>query len=188
MSFHFKWLIESNFQIFKSTNFQIKKMNSEKPVFIEKQYLGREWIPVTIRLVLAVCCFAAYTFNFFTDAQNKADILAVVGFAIIIISILMGFLLHYRTRVFNKSVLIDGLWTTRLVKIDLNSIVKVEKGIYSRYLFNNPVYNLHTKGAIRFFAAGKEAIYLTDRDGLVYIIGTQQANEFLRAVQEEMKK
>jgi hypothetical protein len=163
-------------------------MNSEKPAFIEKQYLGREWIPVTIRLVLAICCFAAYTFNFFTDAQNKADILAVVGFAIIIISILMGFLLHYRTRVLNKSVLIDGLWTTRLVKIDLNSIVKVEKGEYSRYLFNNPVYNLHSKGAIRFFAAGKEALYLTDRDGLVYIIGTQQANEFLRAVQEEMKK
>ena len=163
-------------------------MSSEKPVFIEKQYLGREWIPVTIRLVLAVCCFAAYTFNFFTDAQNKADILAVVGFAIIIISILMGFLLHYRTRVLNQSVLIDGLWTTRLVKIDLNSIVKVEKGEYSRYLFNNPVYNLHSKGAIRFFAAGKEALYLTDRDGLVYIVGTQQANEFLRAVHEEMKK
>jgi len=161
---------------------------SEKPVFTEKQYLGREWIPVSIRLVLATCCFAAYTFNFFTDEHDKADILAVVGFAIIIISVIMGFLLHFRTRVINKSVLINGLWTTRLVKIDLNSIVKAEKGHYSRYLFNNPVYNLHSKGAIRFFASGKDAIYLTDRDGLVYIIGSQQANEFLRAVQEEMKK
>src|SRR3984885_3073729 len=157
---------------------------SDKPAFIEKQYLGREFIPITIRLVLAKFCFAAY---FFTDERERTgDLLVVVGFAIIIISIILGFLLHFRTRILNKSILLDGLWTTRLVKIDLNSIVKVEKGEYSRYLFNNPVYNLHSKGTIRFFAAGKDAIYLTDRDGLVYIIGSQHANEFLRAIQEEM--
>lgn len=158
---------------------------SDKPVFIEKQYLGREWIPITIRLVLAMFCFAAY---FFTDERERnGDLLAVVGFVIITISIIMGFLLHFRTRVYNKSVMMDGLWTTRLVKIDLNSIVKVEKGSYSRYLFNNPVYNLHTKGTIRFFTAGNDALHLTDRDGLVYIIGSQHVNEFYRAIKEEMK-
>jgi hypothetical protein len=158
---------------------------SDKSVFIEKQYLGREWIPITIRLVLAMFCFAAY---FFTDERERnGDLLAIVGFVIIIISIVMGFLLHFSTQVINKSVLLDGLWSTRRVKIDLNSIVKVEKGSYSRYLFNNPVYNLHTKGTIRFYAAGNEAIHLTDRDGLVYIIGSQHANEFLRAIKEEMK-
>jgi len=159
---------------------------SEKPVFIEKQYLGREWIPITIRLVLAMFCFAAY---FFTDERERnGDLLLVVGFAIITISILMGFLLHFRTRVINKSILVDGLWTTRLVKIDLNSIVKVEKGSYSRYLFNNPVYNLHKSGTIRFYTAGSDAIHLTDRDGLLYIIGSQHANEFLRSIKEEMKR
>jgi len=159
---------------------------SDKPAFTEKQYLGREFIPLTIRLVLAMFCFAAY---FFTDERERnGDLLVVVGFAIIIISIIMGFLLHFRTRILNKSVLLDGLWTTRLVKIDLNSIVKAEQGLYSKYLFNNPVYNLHSKGTIRFFASGKEAIFLTDRDGLVYIIGSHNANEFLRAIKEEMKK
>lgn len=157
-----------------------------KAVFTEKQYLGREWIPVTIRLMLALICFAVY---FFTDERERnGDLLAVVGFAIIIISIILGFLLHFRTRVINKSILLNGLWTTRLVKIDLNSIVKVEKGDYSRYLFNNPVYNLHKQGTIRFYTAGSDAIILTDRDGLLYIIGSQHANEFLRALQEEMKK
>jgi hypothetical protein len=161
-------------------------MTGEKPIFIEKQYLGREWIPITIRLVLAMFCFAAY---FFTDERERnGDLLAVVGFAIITISIVMGFLLHFRTRVMNKSVLVDGLWTTRLVKIDLNSITKVEKGQYSRYLFNNPVYNLHQKGTIRFFTSGNDAIHLTDRDGLLYVIGSQRADEFLRAIKEEMRK
>jgi hypothetical protein len=158
---------------------------SEKPEYVEKQYLGREFIPITIRLVMAMFCFAAY---FFTDEQEKnGGLLVVVGFAIIIISIIMGFLLHFRTRVQNKSILLDGLWTTRLVKIDLNSIVKAEKGEYSRYLFNNPVYNLHTKGTIRFYTGGNSAIHLTDRDGLIYIIGSQHPNELLRAVQAEMK-
>lgn len=100
----------------------------------------------------------------------------------------MGFLLHFSTTVENKSIRLSGLWTARVVKIDLNGIVKAEKGIYSRYLFNNPVYNLHTKGTIRFYAAGNDAIHLTDRDGMVYIIGSQHANEFLRAIREEMKK
>jgi hypothetical protein len=158
---------------------------TDNSVFIEKQYLGREWIPITIRLVLAMFCFAAY---FFTDERERnGDLLIVVGFAIITISILMGFLLHFRTRVINKSILVDGLWSSKLVKIDLNSIVKVEKGSYSRYLFNNPVYNLHKSGTIRFYTAGNDAIHLTDRDGLLYIIGSQHANEFLRAIKEEMK-
>ncbi len=159
---------------------------SDNQPFLERQYLGREWIPITIRLVLAIFCFAIF---FFTEERERSsDLLLVVGFAILIISVVLGFLLHFRTQVINKSVLLDGLWTTRLVKIDLNSIVKVEKGRYSKYFFNNPVYNLHKKGTIRFFTSGNDAIHLTDRDGLIYIIGSQRANELLRAIQEEMKK
>ncbi len=161
-------------------------MTAEKPIYIEKQYLGREWVPVTIRLVLAMSCFAVYTFT--DERENSGGLLAIVGLSIITISIVMGFLLHFRTRVVNKSILLDGLWTTRLVKIDLNTIVKAEKADYSRYFFNNPVYNLHKKGAIRFYTSGNDAIYLTDKDGLLYVIGSQHANEFLRAVQNEMKK
>jgi hypothetical protein len=159
---------------------------SDKPVFLEKQYLGREWIPITIRLVLAIFCFVIY---FFTgDRERNSDLLLVVGFGILIISIILGFLLHFKTSVQNKAIILDGIWTTRLVKIDLNSIVKAEKGNYSRYLFNNPVYNLHKKGTIRFFTSGNDAVHLTDRDGLLYIIGSQHVNELLRAIQEEMRK
>jgi hypothetical protein len=159
---------------------------NDQSVFIEKQYLGREWIPITIRMVLAMFCFAIY---FFTDGRERnSDLLLVVGFGILTISIIMGFMLHFRTKVQNKSILLDGLWTTRLIKIDLNSIVKAEKGTYSRYFFNNPVYNLHKKGTIRFYTSGNDAIHLTDRDGLVYIIGSQKINELERAIKEEMAK
>jgi hypothetical protein len=99
----------------------------------------------------------------------------------------MLFMVHYRTTVKNKSVILDGLWTTKLVKIDLNSIVKVEKKPYSSFLINNPVYNLHQKGKIRFYAGGKEAVSLTDRDGLEYIIGTQHQDEFEKAIRDAIK-
>jgi hypothetical protein len=157
---------------------------TEKKVFTEKQYLGREFTPLCIRLVLAIFCLAVYVFT--DNGDKNGDLLAVVGFAILIISIIMGFLPHFRTRVENKSIILNGLWTTRLVKIDLNSIIKAEVAPYSRYLFNNPVYNLHSKGTIRFFAAGRDAVHLTDRDGLVYIVGSQHPYELLRAVKAEM--
>jgi hypothetical protein len=86
----------------------------------------------------------------------------------------MMYLLHYQTVVSYNNITISGLWTTSLVKIDLSSIEKVEKKPYSRFVFNNPVYNLHKNGKIRFYAGGKDAIWLTDRDGLVYIIGTMK--------------
>jgi hypothetical protein len=90
-------------------------------------------------------------------------------------------------RIENKSVVIDGLWTSKKVKIDLNSIVDVRKATYSNSFSNNPVYNLHRNGSIRFYSSGSDAIVLTDRDGLEYYIGTQRPNEMFLFIQTEMK-
>ena len=152
--------------------------------FHEKQYLGRDYIFISIRLVMAIFCFSAY---YWTENRDiNGDLLLLVGCVILVVSVLMLFMLHYRTVVKNKAVILDGLWTTRLVKIDLNSIAKVEKTEYSSFFINNPVYNLHKKGAIRFYAGGKDAVQLTDRDGLIYIIGSQKAGELYQAIINEM--
>jgi hypothetical protein len=155
-------------------------------VFVEKQYLGRDYTRISIRLVMVLFCFAAY---FITEERERnGDLFLVVGCAILMASVVMMFLLHYRTTVKNKSIVLDGLWTTKLVKIDLNSIVHVERKPYSSYIINNPVYNLHQKGKIRFYAGGREAVSLIDRDGLEYIIGTQQPGELEYAISREMQK
>jgi hypothetical protein len=159
---------------------------STKPSFTEKQYLGRDFNRISIRVVMIIFAFGAY---FVTENRDRnGDLFLIVGFAILLVSIIMLFMVHYRTTVQNKSLILDGLWTTKLVKIDLNSIVKVEKRPYSKYLLNNPVYNLHQKGKIRFYAGGKDAVCLTDRDGLEYIIGTQCQQELEQAILQEMKK
>ena len=161
-------------------------MQEIEPAFLEKQYLGRDHGRISIRLVLALFCFAAY---YITERREQnAELCLVVGCGILVASVIMMFLLHYKTTVYNKSIILDGLWTTKLVKIDLNSIVKVERTAYSSFIINNPVYNLHQKGTVRFYADGKDAVKLTDRDGLLYIIGTQRPIELEQSIKAEMKK
>ncbi len=126
-------------------------------------------------MVMAAFCFAAYVYE--RDRDNTQDLYLIVGFGIIGISIILMFLIQYKTCIYNKSIIIDGLWTAKRVKIDLNSIVKVRKDKYNNFMLNNPVYNLHRKGSIRFYSSGKDAVVLTDRDGLEYFIGTQRPNE-----------
>lgn len=161
-------------------------MQEIEPAFLEKQYLGRDHGRISIRLVLALFCFAAY---YITERREEnAELFLVVGCGILVASVIMMFLLHYKTTVNNKSIILDGLWTTKMVKIDLNSIVKVERTPYSSFIINNPVYNLHQKGTVFFYADGKDAVKLTDRDGLVYIIGTQRPVELEQSIKAEMKK
>lgn len=153
--------------------------------FLEKQYLGRDYNRISIRMVMAFFAFGAY---YVSGDDPNADLFLVVGFGILVISLIMMFLMHFRTRVMNKSLILDGLWTTRLVKIDLDSITKVERRTYSNFLINNPVYNLHKNGTIRFYAGGRDAVYLYDKDGFTYVIGSQHANELLHCIQQAMKK
>lgn len=159
---------------------------TEQFTFQEKQYLGRDYNFISIRMVMAIFCFAAYYWT--ENKERNGELLLVAGCGILTISVVMLFVLHYKTIIKNKAIILNGLWTTRLVKIDLNSIVKVEREEYSKYFLNNTVYNLHRNGTIRFYAGGKDAIKLTDRDGLVYVIGTQRALELYNAINLEMKK
>ncbi|WP_231389894.1 hypothetical protein [Sphingobacterium pedocola] len=133
-----------------------------------------------MRLILALFCFIAYYLNL--DHLASRQLFFIVGGIIIIVSIIMMYMLLYKTLVTPNNITISGLWSTSLVKIDLSSIISVEKRPYSSFIFNNPVYNLHTKGKIRFYAGGKDAVWLKDRDGLVYIIGTQKPEELANAI------
>lgn len=158
----------------------------EKPIYVENQYLGRDRGWLSVRLVLALFCFTAYYINI--ERESESQLFLFVGIAILFVSIVMMYMLQYRITVEEGSVKLSGLWTTRLVKIDLNSIVKVERRPYSKFFINNSVYNLHQKGRIKFYAGGKDAIWLTDRGGLLYIIGTQRQVELEQAILQAKAK
>ena len=67
-------------------------MSNQKYAYLEKQYMGRDYIRICIRLLLAAFCFGAYVYE--RDRHNTQDLFLVVGFGIIGISILLLFLIH----------------------------------------------------------------------------------------------
>lgn len=152
-----------------------------KPLFVERQYLGRDKAWISVRLILALFCFIVYYLN--VDHLPSRQLFFIVGSSIILVSIIMMYMVNYKIVVLKNSIRLSGLWTTSLVKIDLSSIVSVEKKPYSKFIINNSVYNLHKNGKIRFYAGGGDAIWLTDREGLVYIIGTHKQEEFYKAIE-----
>src|SRR6185436_16549407 len=147
----------------------------EKAIYEEKQYIGYNQLSMLRRLLLALFCFAVYWWKIHND--RNGDLFFWLGMSIIFISMTLLFVLHIRITVYKSSMVLDGLWTTRKVKIDLGNIVKVEPMKYSHYHLNNPVFNLHLKGTIRFYTGGNDAVEITDSDGLVYRIGTQRPAE-----------
>lgn len=159
---------------------------SSPVLFEEKQYLGFNKLALMRNLVFVLFCFVAYYWT--EEREENGDLFFLVGCSILVISIILLFVKHLQTRVYNGYIELDGIWSTRKVKIDLGNIVKVEKAPYSTYWINNPAYNLHIRGVIRFYTTGKDAVQLTDKDGLQYLIGSQRANELYKILSAAIAK
>lgn len=158
---------------------------NEEVYFDEKQRLGFNNFTLMFRVALAAFCYIAYYFT--NNRETDGDLLLWIGNIILIVTIVMFFIVHLHTRVLKGAVEINGLWSMKKVKIDLNSIANAEQTLYGGYHFNNPTYNLHFKGTIRFYTSGKDAVVLTDKDGLKYMIGSQRAAELFKVVSAQLK-
>lgn len=162
-------------------------------LFEEKQYLGHNRFSVFWRMLIALFCFLGYYWSenpkpvdvsgihigaYPVDGiENSGQIFFLMGMIILFLSAVLIYVLHIKTIVTDTSVIVDGLWTSKRVKLDLASIAEVKRVKYSKYFLNRPVYNLHTKGKIKFYTSGNDAVELTDRDGLKYLIGSQHSVE-----------
>ena len=177
---------------------------AENILFEEKQYLGLNKQSIIGRTILVLFCFIAYYWSEnpkpvdvsvihigsypAEDIPNSGQLFFIMGLVILLLSASLIFVLHIHTLVSETSVTLNGLWSSRKVKIDLNSIVSVKKTPYSKYPTRRPVYNLHAKGKIRFYTQGNEAVELTDKDGLKYRIGSQRTDEFFNIIQNQLNK
>lgn len=158
----------------------------EENQFTEKQYLGLNKMSFFRRMSLSIFCFVAYYWS--ENHDKSGDLFFFLGITILVISALLVFVLHFETKIKKDSIILDGLWTARKVKIDVNSLQSAEIVKYSRFFLNRSVYNLHFKGSIRFFTRGKDAVKLTDKDGQVYLIGSQKVEELARIIKNKLNK
>ncbi len=163
----------------------------EDILFEEKQYIGYNKSSILWRTVLATFCFILYYWSANPKpvnvavmelpsspvGENSGQLFFLMGIVLLFLSLILIFVLHIHTKIIGNGLILDGLWTSRKVKIELSNIVGIKKVKYSRYLLNRPVYNLHFKNNIRFFTTGHEAVELIDKNGLKYRIGSQKRDE-----------
>ena len=150
--------------------------------FEEKQFLGYNQFNLMIRLIIAGGCLFSFFFSDDTIKDDTANLFLILGISVLFISVLLFLVLHIKTEVIDKFIIISGFWTARVVKIDLRNIVNCEKVKYSKFSLRRPVYNLHLKGKVKFFTHGNWAVELTDTEGLKYRIGSQRSDELTKVI------
>lgn len=164
--------------------------------------MGHNRLSILTRSVFALFCFLGYYWSenpkpvqvsFVTigsypieNINQSGLIFFFTGAFILIMSAGLTYILHIHTKVYTGYILIDGFWTTRKVKIDLNNITHIRKSRYKRNIFRRAVYNLHNKGIIKFYTSGEEFIELTDNSGFSYRIGTHRASEFYNIIKGQL--
>ena len=104
----------------------------EEIKFLEKQYLGLNKISFITRMTLAIFCFVfSYDWGEKQDVLNELqqiseqslELFFFLGISILVISGILVFVLHFETKIVNSFIILDGLWTSRKVKIDIHSII-----------------------------------------------------------------
>jgi hypothetical protein len=120
------------------------------------------------------------------DLPNSGTMFFLAGIFILILSIALTYVLHTHTRVYNDYILIDGFWTARRVKISLHTIIHIRKSRYKKHIFRRAVYNLHSKGIIRFYTSGREFVELKDDSGFTYRIGSQRTPELYSLLKKQI--
>ncbi|WP_317897241.1 hypothetical protein [Aurantibacillus circumpalustris] len=178
-------------------------MNKGEVLFEEKQYLGHNRLSIVIRTMLALFCFLGYYWSenpkpvqvsFFKigsypiqSISNSGLIFFIVGTSILILSAALTFVLHIKTKVYKGYMVLDGFWTSRIIKIDLSTITSIRKSRYKRNIFKRAVYNLHNNGIIRFYTSGEDFIELIDNTGFTYKIGSQKPQELYNVLKANQK-
>ena len=179
-------------------------MVNDKIIFEEKQYMGHNRLSIIWRTVIALFCFVGYYWSenpkpvqvavfrigYYPaiEIPNSGKIFFLLGLLILLFSAMLTFILHIHTQVFTNYILIDGFWTARRVKINLDTITHIRKSRYKKHIFRRAVYNLHSRGVIRFFTSGNEFVELKDDSGFTYRIGTQKAPELYQILKKRLNQ
>ncbi len=179
-------------------------MGNDLEIYSEKQHLGFNRLSMIWRTLITLFCFISYYWSEnpkpvqvaiirigqypVSDIPNSGQIFFMLGISMLVLSTMLVYILHTNIKVYNTYIVIDGFWTARRVKINLDTITHLRKSKYKKHIFRRAVYNLHSNGIIRFYTSGNEFIELKDNTGFTYRIGTQRASELYRILKAQLKE
>lgn len=172
--------------------------------FEEKQYLGLNKFSLVRRTILAMGCFVAYYWSEnpkpvelelidigpypASEIQNSGQIFFLLGLVLLVFSIVLIFILHMHTVVSSNGIYIRGLWSKKRIFIPFSDVASVKRVRVKETIFSKPVFNLHSKGKIRFYSRGKEGVEVTLKDGAIYRLGTQRSLELATTINSRLIK
>ena len=177
-------------------------MQESKVIFEEKQYMGHNRLSMIWRTLIALFCFVGYYWSenpkpvqvaIFRigsypalDIPKSGQIFFLLGLLVMLFSLMLTYILHIHTKVFKEYIIIDGFWTARRVKINLDTIIHIRKSRYKKHIFRRAVYNLHSSGIIRFYTSGNEFVEVKDNTGFTYRIGSQKTPELYQVLKKQL--
>lgn len=173
-------------------------------MYQEKQYMGHNRFSILVRTGLTIFCFLGYYWSEnpkpvqvsfvkigsypIQSFSNSGLVFFIVGLSILVLSAGLTYVYHIKIKVYRGSLVLEGFWTSRKVKIDLHNVVSIRKSRYKKNSFRRAVYNLHNSGLVRFYSSGEDFVELVDTRGLVYRIGSQKVQEFFLSIQSQINK
>jgi len=156
-----------------------------KPTFTEKQFLGRNTYGLSRRLVMIVFCFIAHYYS--EEKPEPTGLFFLVGCVTIVISLVLLFIPLY-TITLENGVLQLKTMRNKVIQIPLPQILEVEAVKYSRYHFNNPVFNVLDHTEYKCYAEGAKAHLIKLESGKVYRIGVKDADRLFSEIMKMKAK
>jgi hypothetical protein len=96
---------------------------SDELLFEESQHLGYNRLSFLRRMVLALFCFLSFYWSEETqEAIGSGNLLFFLGVAILFVSAVLVFILHFKTKVVNGSLILEGLWTV-ITPLDMENLL-----------------------------------------------------------------
>ena len=165
--------------------------------------MGHNRLSIVIRTVLTLFCFLGYYWSEnpkpiqvsifkigsypIKEFSNSGLLFFILGMSILIMSAGLTYIYHIKTKVYRGYVILDGFWTSRKVRIDLEKIKAIRKSRYKKNVLRRAVYNLHNSGMVRFYSSGEDFVELIDNQDFVYRIGSQKVHELYNSLKGQVK-
>lgn len=174
----------------------------EQIKFEEQQYHGLNRHSIVRRLLLAVFCFVAY---YWSENPKPVDVgeihigeypgdvqygtlFFLLGLAMVALSVILLFVPHMKVVVSDSEIILHGKFPPRVVRIQRSAVKSARKVMIRPSVLNRPVFNLLTKGRVRFYTWGNEMVEITSKGGQVYRIGTQRATELIALLKTDSEQ
>lgn len=147
--------------------------------FREVQYTGRNSYGFSRRLVMALFLFIAHYYS--GSEENLEGTLLLLGGFLLLFSLLLLFIPSYTILLQHATLVLKPAFG-KAIQLPVETIAEASIVTYSRFHFNNIVFNVLDGDEHKFYAEGSKALLVNLKDGAVYRIGCKNAETLLQQI------